>query len=1012
MNKWSRRILSLGLTIAVAVAPCTGTVFAEDMPPMGMEMPGEMPGGPGGTNSVAIQTTRCVIGPWSFVLTVDSSGGEELRTVTITGWDKSEAEEIIIVPAYLGGGTVTAVSSTAFSAAGSVKAVYLPDTVEQVAAFSFYDLNNLQYISCANPNLRIDGEALASCNNQKIQTTGTDVWVNVENGQAALVAGGRYLIGDNDYAITLWDVAAISAGDFKFTSSAIVFSGDAYVPESNDTPIVIAKELQSVIQENDFKYTFRNLTNEAEAEAFQEEIAAGAFATVQLGLGYSPGYYLNGSQVEVADDCKAIDAATGEELGCIVSTGMTYTYVAYRDTDDDGEIDELYYTDGVSDFVAAPLDQGGKVYDPGTLNHEKDSASSITGKYLAFANGVLEASGQQDDQSYEALMIGNTGRSSYVANSILQKSDSVLASINRERSILWADDYGKIETKYLYANSTSTANWAQETFEAGDSKYNYELNMNYGLNAGLYATNGGQIVVGDLDGKTSRIMTSGDTGNGVIAIGGGALVGDKTAPYPTSAVYVYNAVFDCQGWNSHVADAIYGGYIYLEKVTGTTGVPGSYLGQSSALANDFGAGTLEAVDCDFTVYGNGSAGAYVIGQGSGTIKATNTNFTSYLDSGLCSAGGEFDITGGSVKGIIGFRARASGADSVLTDVAIIKADVNTNYASYVTDLQDNAATKAANAWAQATGDTGMPGPACSNLIVGLKDTTLKTLCDAYEVSKENRKALYDTLSEISGKAYSDDTPWRCSLLDSDRYGHPIADTGKIVTAGTDYSEAPYLNNGVGAEGLQTSSIIEFQNAQLGVTLNNCTVGYEGDGNYNYLIASESKSCAQVTFNDCSALEGIIWNEGDKTSSNFGGINLGNSDAGGYFGSSGSYGVIVAFNHSTFTGCFADGDYGLWNVKGLSYTNGAGQLSSLNGNYYGANANWGNNAAFDGKSNWIVTGDSYVGSLTLEPGATITAEKGKTLEIYVGVDDSFDVGTGIRVDSLESGTYENVVILVK
>ena len=70
--------------------------------------------------------------------------------------------------------------------------------------------------------------------------------------------------------------------------------------------------------------------------------------------------------------------------------------------------------------------------------------------------------------------------------------------------------------------------------------------MNCGLNAVLYAINGGQIVGGDLEGKTSRIMTSGDTGNGVIAIGGGALVGDKTAPYPTSAVYVLSLIHICR----------------------------------------------------------------------------------------------------------------------------------------------------------------------------------------------------------------------------------------------------------------------------------------------------------------------------------------------------------------------------------------------------------------------------------------------------------------------------------
>ena len=1004
MRKWSRRILALCLAGVLALS-CTGPVFAEDMPPM--EMPGGIPGGSGGA-ATAAETFRCQEGPWSFVLTVEG----DTRTSTITGWDKAQGGEIVIVPAYLGGGRVTAISSTAFSAASSVKALYLPDTVKTIAAFVFYDLNSLQYISCGNPNVVIDGQTLASCNSQEIQTTGTPVWVNIENSPAAAVAGGSYLVGDNAYAITQADIAAISAGDYSITSSAIVFTGDAYKPQSTEKPVKIARSLKEEVQENDFRYTFRNLTDEAEAEAFQAEIAAGAYGTVQLGLDYSPGYYLNGSRVQLDPDCRAIDAATGEALAGIVSTGMTYTYVAYRDTDQNGAIDILYYTDGVSDFVSAPLDQNAEIYAPGTLSDGKDSASSITGKYLAFANGVLEAAGRRDRQTYDRIVIGNTGRATYAADGKVAVSDPVLASINRERSLLWADDYGSIQTDYLYGMSSSTANWAQETFEAGDSKYNYELNMNYGLNAGLYATNGGQLTVGDLEGQTSYVETCGDTGNGIIAIGGGTYVGNRNAPYPTAAVYVYNTTFKCQGWNSHVADAIYGGHIYLEKVTGTTGMPGSYLGQSSALANDFGAGTLEAVDCDFTTYGNGSAGAYVIGQGSGTIKAINTNFTSYLDSGLCSAGGEFDINGGSVKGIIGFRARANGADSALTSVALTKADVNTNYADYVTDLEDGIATEAAKAWAEATGDSGMPGPACSNLLVGVKGTTLGDLCDAYQVSRKARETLYNTLSELSGEEYSDGTSWRCSLLDSDRYGHPVADTGKLITAGTDYSEAPYLNNGVGAERLQTSAVIEFQNAQLGLTLNDCTVSYEGDGNYNYLIASESKGCAQVTFNDCKNLTGIIWNEGDKASSDSGGINLGNSDMGGFVGSGSSYGVIVDFHGSSFAGNFADGDYGLWNVEGLRYTNGAGETSSLNGNYYGASANWGNCASFDGSSSWTVTGDSYLGSLTLEQGFTLSSEPGMSLEIYVGVDDSFNVATGTRVSSLEPGTYENVVILVK
>ena len=333
MRKWSRRILVLCLAGVLALS-CTGPVFAEDMPPM--EMPGGIPGGSGGA-ATAAETFRCQEGPWSFVLTVEG----DTRTSTITGWDKAQGGEIVIVPAYLGGGRVTAISSTAFSAASSVKALYLPDTVETIAAFAFYDLNSLQYISCGNPNVVIDGQTLASCNSQEIQTTGTPVWVNIENSPAAAVAGGSYLVGDNAYAITLADIAAISAGDYSITSSAIVFTGDAYKPQSTEKPVKIARSLKEEVQENDFRYTFRNLTDEAEAEAFQAEIAAGAYGTVQLGLDYSPGYYLNGSRVELDPDCRAIDAATGEALAGIVSTGMTYTYVAYRDTDQNGAIDIL-----------------------------------------------------------------------------------------------------------------------------------------------------------------------------------------------------------------------------------------------------------------------------------------------------------------------------------------------------------------------------------------------------------------------------------------------------------------------------------------------------------------------------------------------------------------------------------------------------------------------------------------------------------------------------------------------
>ena len=72
---------------------------------------------------------------------------------------------------------------------------------------------------------------------------------------------------------------------------------------------------------------------------------------------------------------------------------------------------------------------------------------------------------------------------------------------------------------------------------------------------------------------------------------------------------------------------------------------------------------------------------------------------------------------------------------------------------------------------------------------------------------------------------------------------------------------------------------------------------------------------------------------------------------------------------------------------------------------------------DGGSVWTVTGDSSLKALTVMSGAVIQAPEGAALEIYVNVpmdiaDESFDVAGGTLVESLNPGTYNNVVILVK
>lgn len=132
------------------------------------------------------------------------------------------------------------------------------------------------------------------------------------------------------------------------------------------------------------------------------------------------------------------------------------------------------------------------------------------------------------------------------------------------------------------------------SYESGLSTYNNEIVMEWGMNALLYATNGGSITVGSLTGPRSTLSAIGDGANGIIAGASGTDTETGSAPSETSSVKLYNADLNLQGWNNHAADVVYGGYAYLEDVNAITGIYGSYaVGQASALANDFGNGVVE-----------------------------------------------------------------------------------------------------------------------------------------------------------------------------------------------------------------------------------------------------------------------------------------------------------------------------------------------------------------------------------------------------------------------------------
>ena len=423
-----------------------------------------------------------------------------------------------------------------------------------------------------------------------------------------------------------------------------------------------------------------------------------------------------------------------------------------------------------------------------------------------------------------------------------------------------------------------------------------------------------------------------------------------------------------------MADVVYGGYAYLEDVTGTTGIDGSYsVGQASALANDFGNGVVDVKNFSATVFGNRSAGAYVIGGG--VITAEDSSFISKADAAaVIASGGTYKMKNTLLEGTMGIKNRGGiNTDSTsIFDNVIVRAAKNMS--NYVTGAKAKAAMEA---WEKASGSTEL-----MHYMMSDAGMTIGQLCENYDVSDSAKKELLETLSEIAGETYTEDTKLRSSVLDNTYYNYSAG----AYTGTTDYSDIPYLVVG-SAYGGTVSSVMEFEAAGENLLFTNSKFENTNGDDYNYLIASEAGSAPVITFEDSDA-SGIIWNEGDIE-----------RVVEGMSGSRSSS-LTVTFKNSDFTGSFADGSNGLWDVEGLSYTNSKGEITSLNGNYYGAEGNYGISAAFSGDSVWTVTHDSYLGSLTIEDSASITAPSGYKLSMTVD---------GKKTD-IKAGTYTGKIVI--
>ncbi len=918
-------------------------------------------GEPGGASGEASGETAVTLteGDWKFSRW-ETENGYEVAISQFSG-DPDE-NGVVLVPQILAGGRVTSIGMTAFRHTG-IKAVLLPETAESIEQWAFYDCTGLQFVSCANGELAVDDAAFQN-SPARVLTDGESLrWTMMpEEAETsfALLCAGDYILPEGFAAPAptaqlrtdaKGEVSLTAAGwEVKnYDGSGVDLAADA--PEK----LKIADSLSDYdLQVSEIDMTFRALSAE-EAAAANEEVAAGFFAAYASRLQFEEGFYLNGSPVAVDAGLIAYDAATGEQIlsseaGRALSAlyenplldargvkneNAPYNYVAFRDTDGDGDIDILFYANtslpssNTTLTLTGELARDGISGEASSEMHEgKVGRPTLDAAFLSFENAVIEA---------------GEGESVELASGEMSTADaSVLGQINEERSLLWADKGGEIVLGQIKGESTSEGNWTKIRDEINSyAGQPMEVIMQWGMGAALYASQGGVISVGDPEGPRSEIYACGDGANGVLATG----ILDETQP---SQIYVYNTDFILEGWNNHVADTIYGGYVYLEDVTGVTGKRGSYImNNGSTLANDFGDGTVEIKGFVGEAWGDSSAGIYVIGSGS--VAAEDSSITSHLNAAIKALGGGADFKDTDLAGMTIYSGNGS--------VASFDGGTWTLFRDYEGDgyVYGKAAAEIAQLWYDITGGTTL----LSYVMSGVGNT----YADLYEEyageldAWGGREAFYVAVNDIAdrygyGEEYhaADEALLRNSMFDNTYYAimrngfqySPI-DGEYSLDALADFSDVPYL----GASNLKSIPVAMFE-ATGTVDVKNVRFVYDDSIGEDYRHFSVGNGMVNLT--DCEDASGII---------SAGTINFTNTD---------------------FEGSFAAGNKGLWDGD-VEYIDGTGTKTCRNGNYSGADAA-GATASFEGDSVWTVTHDSYLAGLTIGVDAVVTAPAGQTITMSV------------------------------
>ena len=959
-----KRILACAVAAMLALTLGTGALAS-----------GEASGGASGESAVSLTA-----GDWKFSRAKRADG----YTVTVTQFSGDPDENgLVVVPKILGGGTVTAIGMTAFRNT-AIKAVLLPDSVETVETWAFYDCTSLRYVTSANAAIEVDASSFqnspAEVTDQGAAVTVTLAPAEAESGFDLLVVG-EYVVPEGFAVPALNDSQGVLRSDAKGTVSLSGtdwsvpdYDGSAVDPDADEPAALVVDAMIAEIfglTADEIDMTFRALSA-AEAEALNKEVANGAFAAYASRLRFEEGFYLNGGKVAVDPQLECFDAATGERIAgptgnltALYDTPLLdalgvkqgaepYNYVAWRDTDGDGDIDVLFYADTALPSSSAAVTLSGKLAYPGVSGEASSELMAgkvgrpvLDGSYLTFENAAIEARN------------GETVQLAYTAPST--ENDSVLGAVNEERSLLWADGDSLLTVRELHGVSTSEGNWTKIRDEndsyAGQPM---EVIMQWGMGAAIYASQGGVMKVGDPAGARSDVYTCGDGANGVLATG----VLDADRP---SQIYVYNTDFTLEGWNNHVVDTIYGGYVYLEDVTGVTGKRGSYImNNGSALANDFGDGTVEVRGFTGEAWGDSSAGCYLIGSGS--LVAVDSSLTSHLNAAVKDLGGAVICENTDLAGMQIYSGRGS--------TASFDGGTWTLFRDYAGDgyVYGKAAAEIAQLWVDITGGTTL----LSYVISGVGNTYADLYTEyADEIDAWGGKdAFYAAVNGIAdrygyGESYyaGDDVPLRNSMFDNTYYAimrngfqYQPVDGAYSLDQLADFSDVPYL----GASNLQ-SIPVAFFDASGSVDVKNVTFVYDDSIGADYRFFSVGKGTVNLT--GCAGASGVI-------------------TAG-----------AVNFSGTDFTGSFAAGNDGLWDGE-IGYIDGTGAYTFRNGNYTGAEAA-GAAASFTAGSVWTVTHDSYLSSLTIGEGASVQTEDGHTPSMTVN-----GVPTPIA-----PGTYEGEIVLL-